>query len=157
MKVHEFEAVLVKPAAVGAWTYITVPLDIEELFGRKSQVRVKGTINGIAYKGSLMPHGNGTHYMVVNQTLRDAAEAAAGSTVNVTMERDDEERFVQVPDDFALQLEANEAAGAFFGNLSYSYQKEYVSWIESAKKPETRKDRISKSIIKLTDGQKLKT
>lgn len=156
MKVHAFEAVLVKPEAVGSWTYVTVPFDVEKLFGRKSQVRVKGTINGIVYKSSLMPHGNGTHYMVVNQALRDAAEVTAGCTVSVKMERDDEERAVQVPDDFALQLEANESAGAFFGQLSYSYQKEYVSWIEAAKKPETRIDRISKAIVKLTDGRKLK-
>lgn len=156
MKVHSFEAVLVKPEAVGAWTYVTVPFDVEELFGRKSQVRVKGTINGIAYKGSLMPHGNGTHFMVVNQALRDAAGVTAGCTVSVTMEHDDEERVVQVPDDFVRQLEANEAAGAFFGQLSYSYQKEYVSWIEASKKPETRTDRIGKAILKLTDGRKLK-
>ncbi|KRE35416.1 YdeI/OmpD-associated family protein [Paenibacillus sp. Soil522] len=156
MKVHAFEAVLVKPAAVGSWTYVTVPFDVEELFGRKSQVRVKGTINGIAYKGSLMPHGNGTHFMVVNQALRDAAEVTAGCMVSVTMEHDEEERVVQVPDDFARQLEANEAAGAFFGQISYSYQKEYVSWIEAAKKPETRIDRVSKAIVKLTDGRKLK-
>jgi hypothetical protein len=157
MKVHHFEAVLVKPAAVGAWTYVTVPFDIEEQYGSKSQVAVKGTINGVAYKGSLMPHGNGTHYMVVNQALRDAAKAEAGSAINVTMERDEDERSVTVPDDFADQLEANEAAGAFFQNLAYSYQKEYISWIETAKKAETRIDRISKAIQRLSEGRKLKS
>ncbi|WP_169087132.1 YdeI/OmpD-associated family protein [Paenibacillus sp. PL91] len=157
MKVHHFEAVLVKPAVVGAWTYVKVPFDVEEHYGSKSQVAVKGTVNGIAYKGSLMPHGNGMHYMVVNQALRDAAKAEAGSEVSVTMERDEDERRISLPDDFAHQLAANEAAGAFFQNLAYSYQKEYVSWIEAAKKAETRIDRISKAIQRLSGGQKLKS
>lgn len=51
MMVHESEAVLVKPAATGSWTYVMVPFDAEQLFGCKSQVMVKGSINGIAYKG----------------------------------------------------------------------------------------------------------
>lgn len=47
-------------------------------------------------------------------------------------------------------------AKAYYNNLAYSYQKEYVAWIEAAKKPETRKDRIIKSIDNLADSKKLK-
>jgi hypothetical protein len=153
---HEFEAKLIRPEGTGTWTYVTVPFTVEEVFGGKAQVKVKGTINGTTYRGSLMPHGDGKHYMVVNKSLREAADATAGHIVKVTMERDAEIREVQIPEDFQSKLEANEEAAAFFNNLAYSYQKEYVAWIDSAKKPETRADRIHKAIEKLAEGKRLK-
>ncbi|RCW44364.1 YdeI/OmpD-associated family protein [Paenibacillus prosopidis] len=155
--VHEFEALLIKPDAVGAWTYITVPFDVEQHFGSKSRVMVKGTFNGIAYKGTLMPHGNGEHYMVVNKSLREAAQVTAGSMASVTMERDAEARTVLVPEDLVQELTANPEAEAIFNQFSYSCQKEYVDWIDTAKKAETRQSRIQKSIEKITAGQKLKS
>ncbi|MBD2872331.1 YdeI/OmpD-associated family protein [Paenibacillus arenilitoris] len=156
MTEQKFEAVLVRPEAVGAWTYMTVPFDAEKLFGSKARIAVKGTINGVSYKGTLMPNGNGEHFMVVNQAIRDAIGAEAGDRVTVTMERDEEARIVRVPDDFAGQLAGHPKAEAAFHKFSYSCQKEYVDWIESAKKAETRQSRIQKAIEKLTLEQKLK-
>jgi hypothetical protein len=154
---YEFEALLVKPDAAGAWTYLTVPFDAEQHFGSKSRIMVMGTINGIDYKGTLMPHGNGEHYMVVNKTLQEAAKVAAGSVASVTMERDTEKRMVIVPEDLVQELTANPEAEAVFNKFSYSCQKEYVDWIISAKKAETRQSRIQKSIEKITAGEKLKS
>lgn len=152
----EFEAELIRPEGIGTWTYLTVPFQVKEVFGSKAQMKVKGTINNVSYKGSLMPHGNGQHYMVVNKFIREATQTEAGSRVKVTMELDTELREVNVPDDFLSELEANADADTFFNNLAYSYQKEYVSWIDEAKKPETRRNRITKAIDKLEAGLKLK-
>jgi len=41
-----------------------------------------------------------------------------------------------------------------FTALSYSHQKEYVDWVEQAKKPETRANRIEKVITLLASGKK---
>ncbi|WP_167747193.1 YdeI/OmpD-associated family protein [Cohnella luojiensis] len=153
---NEFNAKLIRPNGTGTWTYVNVPFQVKEVYGSKGQVKVKGTLNGIAYRGSLMPHGDGTHYMVVNQTLREAANAIMGTIVEVVMERDTEERVIRIPEDFLTSLEENAEASAFFRNLAYSYQKEYVVWIEAAKKPETRQARIAKSIENLNEGKKLK-
>jgi hypothetical protein len=152
----EFEAVLIRPAGIGTWTYLTVPYLVEEVFGSKAQVRVKGTVNDVIYHGSLMPHGDGQHYMVVNKSIREAIKAEAGSLVRVTMELDTELREVHIPEDFLSELEANVDATTHFNNLAYSHQKEYVTWIEAAKKPETRTNRIAKAIEKLGAGLKLK-
>ncbi|WP_214658996.1 DUF1905 domain-containing protein [Candidatus Formimonas warabiya] len=43
----EFEAKLERPDGVGTWTFLAIPFNIEETYGVKSQVRVKGTVNGI--------------------------------------------------------------------------------------------------------------
>lgn len=56
------------------------------------------------------------------------------------------------PDDFVHALDANEAASATWQTLAPSHIKEYVTWIEEAKKPETRARRIEQAMTMLADG-----
>ncbi|QMV41225.1 YdeI/OmpD-associated family protein [Cohnella cholangitidis] len=153
---QRFNAELIRPEGTGTWTFLKVPFNVEEAYGSKSHVKVKGTLNGNDYRGTLMPDGTGNHFMVVNKVLRDAVGATTGSVVHVTMESDMEVRAVGVPDDLRAELEEHPVANAFFNDLAYSYQKEYVTWIEAAKKLETRRTRIAKSISLLAEGKKLK-
>ncbi|OME72045.1 hypothetical protein BSK65_06595 [Paenibacillus odorifer] len=72
------------------------------------------------------------------------------------MEQDHQLREVEAPEDFLDALSSHEQAEAYYNGLAYSYQKEYVSWIETAKRPETRASRIEKSVSKLGEGLRLK-
>jgi hypothetical protein len=152
----QFEAMLIRPDGIGNWTYVTVPFSVEEVFGSRGQVKVKGAVNDIPYRGSLMPLGEGAHYLVVNKAIRDAAKVVVGNLVKVSMELDTNIREVEVPEDFLVELDGNNDAKVFFNKLSYSHKKEYVSWIEDAKKLETRRSRITKAIGKLEARLKLK-
>lgn len=55
-------------------------------------------------------------------------------------------------DDFVQALDENEAASATWQTLAPSHIKEYLTWIEEAKKPETRTRRITQAIGMLADG-----
>ena len=46
------------------------------------------------------------------------------------------------------------SAGKLFNALSYTNRKEYVQWIVDAKREETRKARLVKTIAMLTEGRK---
>jgi len=63
----------------------------------------------------------------------------------VTVERDDAPRTVTVPADLAAALDAAGRSAAFDA-LSYSHQREYVDWIEEAKRADTRARRIAKTV-----------
>ena len=156
MTEYTFESTLQKPDITGSWTYLVIPLNIEEIFGSKGQVKVRGTIDGYPYRSSAMPSGDGTHYMVVKKEIRDKIKATQGSIVTVTMTRDQEERIVALPDDFKKALESDERAYNIFGTFSYSHQKEYVDWIESSKTDATRLRRIHKAIEKISQRVPLK-
>jgi hypothetical protein len=65
-----------------------------------------------------------------------------------------EERTVIVPDDFRQALEKNEVAGEIFDKFAYSHRKEYVQWIEDAKRQETRRNRIEKAVERIAEGIK---
>ena len=48
----------------------------------------------------------------------------------------------------------DDAARAAYDALSYSHRKEWVRWVEEAKKPETRAARIEKTVTGLREGKK---
>jgi hypothetical protein len=64
------------------------------------------------------------------------------------------ESALETPPDLTRALARNKKLGEYFSSLSYTHQKESVRWIESAKKEETRKARISKTLAML--GRKIK-
>jgi len=136
-------------------TGITIPFDVQKIFGTRARVPVRGTINGFPFRSSIFPMGkDGCHMMAVNRGMREGAKATAGDLVSVVMERDNEPRVVTPPADFARALKANKAALAAWERLSYTHRKEYAKAIEEAKKPETRARRLEKAITTLATMKK---
>ena len=68
------------------------------------------------------------------------------------IEADTTERVVTVPDDLKRALARNAAANKTFENFAYTHRKEYVQWVESAKKPETRQRRIAEAVSRIARG-----
>ena len=60
-----------------------------------------------------------------------------------------------MPAEFAEALKNNPKAEETFKGLAASYQKQYLAWIITAKRPEIRQKRIAESIQLLKDGKKL--
>ena len=114
--------------------------------GVKARVPVKGTINGFPFRSSFFPTGKGTHYMVVNKEVRAGAKAAVGESVTVVLEVDTAPRVVALAPDVKKALTKNKKAKAAFDKMAYSHQKEYVGYIEEAKRPETQAKRIKQTL-----------
>src|SRR5260370_41428707 len=107
-----FAAKLVRPEGTGTWTYLTVPFDVAEVFGSRGRIAVRGTMDGRPFQGSLMPHEDGRHFVVVNKEIRTAIGKAAGDSVLVELARDDEPRILALPEAFARALADHVAAKA---------------------------------------------
>ena len=58
-----------------------------------------------------------------------------------------------MPDDFTAALKKNAKARNAFENFSPSHRREYIEWITEAKREETRKERLGKSIRWLAKGK----
>lgn len=152
----EFKVKLEAAGPGGAWTFLTVPFSVEKVFGTKARLAVKGTINGFTFRSSLFPAGNGSHTMMVNKSLQKGAKAGAGDTVKVALEPGTALRTVPVPADLKKVLTQTKEANAAFDKLPYSHRKEYVDWIEDAKKPETRARRVQKAVSRVIEAKRLK-
>ncbi|WP_324278558.1 YdeI/OmpD-associated family protein [Blastococcus brunescens] len=61
---------------------------------------------------------------------------------------------VPVPDDLAAALDG--PVRATFDALAHSHRKEWVHWVEEAKKPETRAARIARTVESLRAGKKVR-
>ena len=56
---------------------------------------------------------------------------------------------VRLPDDLAAALKKSKKATAMYESISFSNKKEYVEWIVTAKREETRAQRVKETIEKL--------
>ncbi|MEK6571276.1 MAG: YdeI/OmpD-associated family protein [Bacteroidota bacterium] len=150
----EFKAKLEAGGEGNAWVIMNIPFNVEEVFGNRGRVAVKGTINGFPYRSSIFPWGDRTHHVMVNRAMREGANVKVGDTVNVIMEVDTEPRIVEVPPDFKKALAKNKKAQGTFEKLPPSHKRAYVEAILEAKRPETRERRIKGAIEMLAKGEK---
>jgi Domain of unknown function (DUF1905)/Bacteriocin-protection, YdeI or OmpD-Associated len=133
--------------------FFTLPRKESAKFGTRGRVPVTGTINGAPFRSSIFPTGDGGHFMGVKRETREAAKAEVGDKVKVSMEIDTAPRTVAVPPDLNAELSKSIDARVRFDKLSYTRRKEYVQWLEAAKRPETRARRLKQVIDKLTTAQ----
>jgi hypothetical protein len=140
-KPTRFRAVLERDDKTSA-TPLPLPFDVEQAFGRKGRLPVRGTLNGVGFRSTLAPYG-GVHYLPVNRALREKAGVDAGDTVEVVLEIDDQPRLVEAPADLARALARRARAKAAWDKLATSHRRAYVEAVEEAKKPETRRRRIA--------------
>ena len=148
--VHRFQT-RVEPHGKTA-TFFHVPSEVMEALGPKRRVPVRVTVNGYAYRSTVAPMG-GEFLLPLNRQNRTAAGVAAGEVVEVAIERDEEPRVVEVPEELAAALATDEAAAEAFAGLSYSHQREYTEWIGGAKRAETRARRVAQALERLRAGK----
>ena len=132
-------------------TGIHVPDDVIAALGSSKRPAVAVTINGYTYRTTAVRMG-GRFLVPLSAENRSGAQVSAGDVIDVDIALDDAPREVVVPDDLAAALDP--AARANYEALSYTHRKEWVRWIEEAKKPETRATRVEKSVIALREGKK---
>ena len=132
-------------------TGLAVPDEVVERLGAGKRPAVKVTIGDYTYRTTVAPMG-GRSMVPLSAEHRSAAGVVAGDEIDVDIEADQEPRTVAVPADLGAALAGDEQARTFFDGLSYSRRKEWVRWIEEAKRAETRADRIDKAVASLHAG-----
>ena len=132
-------------------TGIEVPDDVVAALGSGRRPAVAVTIGAHTYRTTVAQRG-GRYLVPLSAENRTAAGVAAGDEVDVDIALDTAPREVEVPDDLAAAMD--DAARSFFDGLAYTHRKEWVRWIEEAKKPETRASRVAKAVASLRTGKR---
>lgn len=132
-------------------TGIEVPDEIIAGLGGGQRPPVVVTINKHTYRTTAARMA-GRYLIPLSAENREAAGVAAGETVQVTIVVDDAPREVVLPEDLAAAMTAS--ARKHYDTLSFTHRKEWVRWVEEAKKPETRAARVAKTVEALSAGQK---
>jgi hypothetical protein len=134
-------------------TGIEVPEDVVAALGPGSRPPVTVTVGGHSYRTTVARMG-GRFLVPLSAENRTAAGVAAGDQVDVDIEPDTAPREVEVPADLTEALARDDAARATFDGLSYTHRKEWVRWVEEAKKADTRATRLAKTVEALQAGRR---
>ena len=130
------------------WLYLYVPDDL--LGSVRRRVWLKGTLNGKPFAATANPWKGATHVVTVNRQMRAALGIDGPVEVDVEAEILDEPVLdIEIPCDLSEAIESDAAARAAFERLPPSHQKEFVFYLDEAKRPATRGARIRKSVAML--------
>jgi mutator protein MutT len=132
-------------------TGIEVPEAVIDGLGAGKRPPVTVTINGYRYRTTAVRMG-GRYLVPLSAENRAGAGVAAGDEVEVEIALDEAPREVELPSDLDAALDAE--ARAAYDKLSFTHRKEWVRWVEEAKKPETRAARVAKTVEGLRAGRK---
>jgi len=133
----------------GGGTLVPIPPRVSAELGLKGMPKVKALIAGIAYRGSLMPMGDGTYCLGVLKSIQAQAGVGQGDSIAIELELDSEPRTVAPPQDLQKALARDRKAAAAWDALSYTNRKEIARSLEEAKKPETRERRLAAALERL--------
>jgi Bacteriocin-protection, YdeI or OmpD-Associated/Domain of unknown function (DUF1905) len=138
--------------ATGNNTGIVVPEEVIAQLAAGKRPAVLVDVNGYEYRNTVGVMG-GRYMISISAAVRKATGLAGGDPIRVTLTVAGAPREVNVPEDFAAALAADEQAAAFFGKLSNSLQRYHIDNVTGAKSADTRQRRIDKAIALFRDGK----
>jgi len=124
------------------WIIVRIPFDAVQAWGLRGQIKVKGEINGFAFRTSLFPTREGWHFLLVNKRMQKGARAFEGSVARFQMELDSEERTVTIPDELKRILSEDRSLRRWYDGLNHSTRSDIAKWTTEPKSGEARIRRV---------------
>lgn len=157
-----FSAPLQRPKPQGAakpasWSFLILPKQATSKLPSRSQVSVEGSFNNIPFQATLQPDGNGGHWLKVDSKLSKRASVQPGDQISLefTPLPPDKEPEPQVPPDFRKALAAApKAAQEAWKSITPLARRDWIQFMTSGKRAETRTLRIKKSCDMLAGGKR---
>lgn len=152
-----FKAKLLRPADASeraSWTFLVLPAKASAQLPTRGMTTVAGTINGHPFQATLNPDGQKSHWLKVDKRLREAAGADSGDVLSleiVPVEREPEPR---MPADLRRALAEAPQARAVWTDITPVARRDWIHWITSAKRPETRAKRVQNACDMLATGKR---
>src|SRR5580692_8011096 len=139
------------------WIIIYVRFDAAKLWGLRGQIKVKGEINGFAFRSSLFPTRQGRHFLLINKRMQRGAGVAEGKVARLTIELDREERTVDPPIQLTRILRQDRSLRRWYDELNYSTRNDIAKWIWEPKSDEARErraDQIAERLLAVLDAER---
>ena len=153
-----FTALLESDGTELRWTIARVPFDIASAWPERKGRRVRGEIEGFAFRTSLFPDRLTKGYMLlVNKRMQAGSGARLGSKVRIWLEPDLEERAVVLPTELVRELNADRPLRRWFNRLSDSMRREIGKWASEPKNAESRRMRAARMAERLLQAMQGET
>ena len=136
---------------IGINRCIDVPKKISEALGDEQYIPVIIEYGEFSKQTTLMPKGKGLHRVFLNENLMKITGVDFGDKIDVSIRKDLTKGEKSLPKEFVLALDMTEGGWEAFEKLTSRQRREFINWIESAKKSETRERRVWEAIEKLNE------
>jgi len=136
----------------GGGIAIKLPFDPSVAWGERERYDVTGSVNGHSVRGKLRSRPDGHSLELGPAWQRDGA-VTVGAPV-VVMLAPEGPQVNAMAEDIASALDAAPQARRFFESLPTFYRKNFMRWIEGAKRPATRAKRIAEAVATLKAGKR---
>jgi hypothetical protein len=114
----------------------------------------EGIINGHPFRATLEPDGQKSHWLKVNTKMREAAGVEVGDVVPLEILSIGKEPEPRVPADLRKALAAAPQARPVWSDITPIARRDWIRWITSAKRSETRARRIQSACEMLAAGKR---
>ncbi len=144
------------PGGLG-WTIVRLPFDAAKAWPERNRMRVKGTINGVPIRTSLLGLREGGQMLLVNKQMQKQAHVYLGDTAGIALEPDLEERIAAVPPELARLLKEDRSLRKFYESLNPSSRSDIAKHILEPKSPESRTRRaeqLAERMMLAREGEK---
>ena len=139
----------------GSWTFLILPKDASAKLPSRGMTAIEGTLNGVAFQATLEPDGQKSHWLRVDRKLSEAARAAAGDFVTLEIAPAAQEPEPELPADLRKALAtAAPKARKLWSDITPVARRDWIQWITSAKREETRVRRIKNACSMLASGKR---
>lgn len=153
-----FEAKLLRPVAETkrpTWTFLLLPEEASQQLPSRGLVSVEGRMNQTPFQAALQPDGQGGHWLKVEQQMRKAAGLEVGDDVSLEITPMLEEPEPTVPPALRKALaSAPPKALQVWDDITPLARRDWIHWIESAKREETRNKRVETTCDMLAKGKR---
>lgn len=139
---------------IGSWTILRLPESASAKLPSRGQVLAEGTINGYPFQTPLEPDGKGSHWFRVDGKTAKGAKAEAGDTVTLKIEPTKAWPEPEIPQDIKKALDAHKEAKNTWDEATPLAHWEWLRWIRSTGRKETRQKRIDVACDKLRKGER---
>ena len=153
-----FSATLLRPKAAAkavSWTFLTLPKEASARLPARGMVTVEGSLEGVALRATLEPDGQGGHWLKVDRKMREAAGASPGDVVALEIAPVAEEPEPKLPADLRKALAAaSSRTREVWSDITPLARRDWIQWITSGKRAQTRVLRIEKACDMLAKGKR---
>jgi len=156
-KVQTFKAVLELLGPGLGWTIAQVPFAPHEAWKQMVRLRVRGEVNGFAFRTSLFPVTGGGYFLLVNKVVQRDAGIALGDMAEFRLEPDMEAREAELPDELAVLLDEEPGLREWYDELTEYTRREIGKWIAGVKTDEARMRRaeqMAERLLATMEGEK---
>lgn len=137
---------------IGTWTVLVLPSQASQKLPSRGMVMVEGTINGYHFQTPLEPDGRGSHWLKIDETMQEGAKVAAGDTANLEIESSGQWPEPVLPKDLKDALADVPEVQKLWADITPAARWDWLRWISSTGKSETRAKRIRVAFSKLKAG-----